>query len=139
MFPGIADRMQLELTKLAPAAMNIKIIAPPERKYSTWIGASILSAISPFSGMCVSKEEYGTCKLLEILLYFESLTIFYFAFQMNLVQVLFTASATSKDILAPSSSKITGSFLTFASSLRSFCIVRRKYFCILLSTLEYLI
>jgi hypothetical protein len=38
MFPGIADRMQKELTALAPATMKIKIIAPPERKYSVWIG-----------------------------------------------------------------------------------------------------
>merc|ERR1739845_336551 len=33
-FPGIADRMQKELTALAPSTMKIKIIAPPERKYS---------------------------------------------------------------------------------------------------------
>ncbi|KAH3693384.1 actin, cytoplasmic 2 [Pelomyxa schiedti] len=42
MFPGIADRMQKEMTTLAPTTMKIKIIAPPERKYSMWI----------------SKEEY---------------------------------------------------------------------------------
>ena len=29
MFPGIADRMQKELTALAPSTMKIKIIAPP--------------------------------------------------------------------------------------------------------------
>jgi len=34
MFPGIADRMQKELVNLAPSTMKIKIIAPPERKYS---------------------------------------------------------------------------------------------------------
>merc|ERR1712020_789149 len=37
MYPGIADRMQKEITALAPSAMKIKIIAPPERKYSVWI------------------------------------------------------------------------------------------------------
>merc|ERR1711871_771963 len=40
MFPGIADRMQKEITALAPSTMKIKIIAPPERKYSVWIGGS---------------------------------------------------------------------------------------------------
>merc|ERR1712072_693073 len=30
MFPGIADRMQKEITALAPSTMKIKIIAPPE-------------------------------------------------------------------------------------------------------------
>ena len=39
MFPGIADRMQKEITALAPSTMKIKVIAPPERKYSVWIGA----------------------------------------------------------------------------------------------------
>merc|ERR1712198_568847 len=41
MYPGIADRMQKEITALAPSTMKIKIIAPPERKYSVWIGGSI--------------------------------------------------------------------------------------------------
>ena len=36
MYPGIADRMQKEITNLAPPTMKIKIIAPPERKYSVW-------------------------------------------------------------------------------------------------------
>merc|ERR1712142_978292 len=39
MYPGIADRMQKEITSMAPSTMKIKIIAPPERKYSVWIGA----------------------------------------------------------------------------------------------------
>eukprot|EP00965_Chrysotila_dentata_P140933 4659003-Pleurochrysis_carterae.AAC.1 len=34
MFAGIADRMSKEITALAPASMKVKIIAPPERKYS---------------------------------------------------------------------------------------------------------
>ena len=42
MFPGIADRMQKEISALAPPTMKIKIIAPPERKYSVWIGGSML-------------------------------------------------------------------------------------------------
>src|SRR5690554_6685637 len=38
MFPRIADRVQKELTTLAPSTMKIKVIAPPERKYSAWPG-----------------------------------------------------------------------------------------------------
>lgn len=34
MFPGIADRMIKEITALAPSSMKIKVVAPPERKYS---------------------------------------------------------------------------------------------------------
>merc|ERR1719153_850608 len=37
MYPGIADRMQKEITCLAPSTIKIKIIAPPERKYSSLV------------------------------------------------------------------------------------------------------
>ena len=55
---GIADRMQKEITALAPPTMKIKIIAPPERKYSVWIGGSILASLSTFQQMWISKQEY---------------------------------------------------------------------------------
>ena len=58
MFPGIADRMQKEITLLAPSDMKVKIIAPPERKYSTWIGGSILASLDSFQQMWISKQEY---------------------------------------------------------------------------------
>jgi len=38
--------------------MKIKIIAPPDRKYSVWIGGSILASLSTFQQMWISKEEY---------------------------------------------------------------------------------
>jgi len=58
MYPGIADRMQKEMTSLAPTSMKVKIIAPPERKYSVWIGGSIVASLSTFQQMWVSKMEY---------------------------------------------------------------------------------
>jgi actin beta/gamma 1 len=58
MYPGIAERMTKELTALAPATMKIKVVAPPERKYSVWIGGSILSSLSTFQAMWISKAEY---------------------------------------------------------------------------------
>ncbi|KAM9995485.1 hypothetical protein ACTFIY_001670 [Dictyostelium cf. discoideum] len=58
MFPGIADRMDKELTALAPSTMKIKIIAPPERKYFVWIGGSILASLASFQQMWISKEAY---------------------------------------------------------------------------------
>merc|ERR1712098_1038692 len=57
MYPGIADRMQKEVTALAPRTMKIKIIAPPERKYSVWIGGSILASLSTFQQMWISKRN----------------------------------------------------------------------------------
>ena len=47
-----------ELTALAPSTMKIKVVAPPERKYSVWIGGSILSSLSTFQQMWISKNEY---------------------------------------------------------------------------------
>ncbi|XP_065258661.1 actin, aortic smooth muscle-like isoform X3 [Chelonoidis abingdonii] len=58
MYPGIGDRMQKEITALAPSTMKIKMIAPPERKYSVWIGGSILASLSTFQQMWISKDEY---------------------------------------------------------------------------------
>merc|ERR1712023_238075 len=58
MYTGIADRMHKEISALAPPTMKVKIIAPPERKYSVWIGGSILASLSTFQQMWISKEEY---------------------------------------------------------------------------------
>jgi len=58
MYQGIPERVQKEVKNLAPDSMTIKIIAPPERKYSVWIGGSILSSLSTFEEMWIKKEEY---------------------------------------------------------------------------------
>ncbi|KAH3765548.1 actin A3 [Pelomyxa schiedti] len=58
MFPGIADRLHKEMTALAPT-VKINVFAPPERKYSVWIGGSILASLSTFQQMWISKEEYN--------------------------------------------------------------------------------
>jgi actin-related protein len=58
LFPGFADRITKELTALVPTAMKIKVIAPAERKYSVWIGGSILASLSSFQHLWITKEEY---------------------------------------------------------------------------------
>ena len=58
MFPGIAERMQKEITYLAPAKYKPNVIASPDRKYSVWIGGSILASCSTFKNMLITKEEY---------------------------------------------------------------------------------
>jgi len=58
MFPGFAQRVHAELKAKAPASMAIKIIAAAERKYSVWIGGSILSSLSSFDEMWITKNEY---------------------------------------------------------------------------------
>jgi len=58
MFKGLDTRLQEEIKTLAPPTMTIKIVAPPERKYSVWIGGSILASLSTFEEMWVTKQEY---------------------------------------------------------------------------------
>ena len=58
MFDGLPERLHKELTNLAPSTMKIKVVAPVERKYSVWIGGSILSSLSTFQSMWISKNEY---------------------------------------------------------------------------------
>merc|ERR1719449_427789 len=58
MFQGISERLTKEMTALAPSTMKIKVVAPPERKYSVWIGGSILASLSTFQQMWISKQEY---------------------------------------------------------------------------------
>jgi len=58
MFEKIDQRVQKEMVNLAPQSMTIKIVAPPERKYSVWIGGSILASLSTFEEMWVTKAEY---------------------------------------------------------------------------------
>jgi len=58
MFKDIEKRLEKEMKALAPNGVDIKIIAPPERKYSVWIGGSILASLSTFEEMWVGKDEY---------------------------------------------------------------------------------
>merc|ERR1719410_155703 len=58
MYPQIDERMTAEVKALAPNSMKIKVIAPPERKYSVWIGGSILASLSTFENMWIKKDEY---------------------------------------------------------------------------------
>jgi len=61
MFPGIGERLLHEMKQLAPASIKVKIVAPAERKYSVWIGGSILSSLSTFQEMWITKDEYDEC------------------------------------------------------------------------------
>jgi len=59
MFPGLKERLHKELTELVPENVEIRIVAPPERRYSVWIGGSILSSLKTFQRLWISKKEYS--------------------------------------------------------------------------------
>jgi actin len=48
MFPGIAERLGKELKLRLPPRLPVTVVAPPERKYSVWIGGSILASLNTF-------------------------------------------------------------------------------------------
>ncbi|KAK2838177.1 hypothetical protein Q5P01_015389 [Channa striata] len=58
MIPSMADRMQKEINALAPPTVEINIVAPSDRKYSVWVGGSMLASLSTFKQMWISKQEY---------------------------------------------------------------------------------
>eukprot|EP00917_Polyrhabdina_sp_WS-2016_P014742 GHVP01032217.1.p1 GENE.GHVP01032217.1~~GHVP01032217.1.p1 ORF type:complete len:386 (+),score=71.73 GHVP01032217.1:30-1160(+) len=58
MYEGIGERMTAEITALCPTAMKVKVVAPPERRFSVWIGGSILSSLSTFASHWITREEY---------------------------------------------------------------------------------
>jgi len=58
LYKDFGTRLLNEVRKLAVKEIKIKIYAPPERKYSTWIGGSILAGLSSFKKMWVSAEEF---------------------------------------------------------------------------------
>merc|ERR1712167_201637 len=51
------ERLQAELQGLVPEATKCKVIAPPERMISVWIGGSILASLSPFSRMWIARDS----------------------------------------------------------------------------------
>lgn len=48
------DRLMREIKRLAVEDMKIRISAPAERKYTTWIGGSILAGLSTFRKVCTA-------------------------------------------------------------------------------------
>jgi centractin len=62
MIKGFGDRLLTEVQRLAVKDMRIKIFAPPERLYSTWIGGSILAGLSTFRKMYVTVDDWHESK-----------------------------------------------------------------------------
>mmetsp|Transcript_21925 Transcript_21925/g.37487 ORF Transcript_21925/g.37487 Transcript_21925/m.37487 type:complete len:377 (-) Transcript_21925:673-1803(-) len=58
MFEGLQTRLFNEVTTLGGTTVKVRVVAPPERKYLVWIGGSILSSLTTFQSMWITKEEY---------------------------------------------------------------------------------
>lgn len=61
LFPNFPERLQKQLLNSSSQSLKIKIILHPsasERKFSSWIGGSILSSLGTFHQLWLSKIEY---------------------------------------------------------------------------------
>nr|XP_028597522.1 uncharacterized protein LOC114602957 [Podarcis muralis] len=58
LFPGLDERVFKGLEAQVPQGVPIKVIAPPDRWFSTWIGASIITSLSSFKQMWVTASDY---------------------------------------------------------------------------------
>lgn len=58
MYEGLPDRLKNEITSLAPAGAEIRVIASADRKYAVWKGASTLASLSTFASSWVTAEDY---------------------------------------------------------------------------------
>lgn len=56
MFKNLPERLQKEMTEATNRP--VKILAPPERMYTVWIGGSIMSQLAHFQDQLITKEEY---------------------------------------------------------------------------------
>ena len=53
--PGMQERLRKEMITLFD---RCKIVAPPERLYSVWIGGSILASLSTFQTRWITADDY---------------------------------------------------------------------------------
>ncbi|XP_012873578.1 PREDICTED: actin-related protein T1-like [Dipodomys ordii] len=58
LFPGLEERLMMELELLASQGTPIKITASPDRCFSAWIGASVMTCMSNFKKMWVTSSDF---------------------------------------------------------------------------------
>ena len=60
MFKGLPEKFTKEIKALVPESMKeeVQVIAPPERRFASWIGGSLISSISTFESCWITKTEF---------------------------------------------------------------------------------
>ncbi|KAJ7306454.1 hypothetical protein JRQ81_009807 [Phrynocephalus forsythii] len=58
LFPGLDERIFKGMETQVPQGVPIKVISPPDRWFSAWIGASIITSLSTFKQMWVTAADY---------------------------------------------------------------------------------
>lgn len=55
---GFTERFQQELQSLVPDDCTVNVNAPDDRKNLCWLGGSVLTSLSSFESMWITKQEY---------------------------------------------------------------------------------
>ena len=58
LFPNIAERISRNIKSFGGNTISYKLLVPGERKYSVWIGGSVLASLKTFNSIWITKEEY---------------------------------------------------------------------------------
>lgn len=58
MSPGLAERLQEEVSELMPSTSHVQVHSGLERQHAAYIGASVVAKLPLFEELCVFKEEW---------------------------------------------------------------------------------
>ncbi|WP_438003330.1 actin, cytoplasmic 2 [Sorangium sp. So ce321] len=58
MLPGLCERLQKDIASLAPSSVKVKVVAPENRRYGAFAGASVLASLETFQSTWVTRAEY---------------------------------------------------------------------------------
>lgn len=58
MFPKFETRLQQELSAVVPDSIPTNVVASAERKYAAWIGGSMLSSLSTYRNILITKDDF---------------------------------------------------------------------------------
>lgn len=58
LLPGLPERVQTELERLAPRGSRVRVLSGSQRHVSSWLGGSILASLGTFQRLWVSRADY---------------------------------------------------------------------------------
>ena len=58
MLKGFPERLEKELQELVPSGKRVKITALKDRKYNVFVGGAVLTSLSTFENMWITRAEY---------------------------------------------------------------------------------
>ena len=61
MFNNLPERLRSEVKNLCPFSQVVNVVAPIDRKYSTWIGGRLVASLSTFQSTWITKDQYDEC------------------------------------------------------------------------------